>query len=112
MSGKRISDVEGTLETLPDEATMRALGFTDRREGVWYFCETIDLPWLTFNVDIDKDTLEYETNVLDEKFLQPCYYNSMMGREAVIDLIDAKVKRLNDAGVLIKHDHGRYGDER
>jgi hypothetical protein len=92
------------------DAVMRALGFTDRREGFWYFVERVGSNE-TINFSIDKATGQYTEDVLDEYFGQPAHYGNMTPKyglpiRANIDLI---VTRLATGGLNLFVDHTLYG---
>ena len=56
--------------TTTDDLRMRDLGFTDHREGYWYFTTRVG-SMTSWNVTINKKTGVVELDVLDEHFLQP-----------------------------------------
>lgn len=98
----------GRVTVLPD-AEMRALGFTDHREGYWYFCTPVGSD-VTFNLTVEKTTGEWDETVVDEVFGQPAYYGSMIEpyRTNITKRVDAVVTRLNYAGLDVSVDHNEY----
>ena len=61
---------------------MNRLGFYDLGASSWYLCKHVHkYPTITFNVTIPKDKPEdLKIDVLDEEFLQPYDYQSMLER--------------------------------
>lgn len=104
----------GKTPVLDDEA-MRALGFTDRVETRWYYCQRIDQRGdTTLNITIEKDSGLYEELVMNERFGQPEPYGQMKPewRDLYRDTIDFQLSILNKAGLTIKVDHKEYGCEK
>lgn len=100
------------ITPLLDDEKMRALGFTDRREGYWYFCRRVDKQGhTTLNITIEKNTGYYEELVMNEDFGQPEYYGQMKleFRDLYRDTIDAYLQELSLAGLAIQVDHRAYG---
>lgn len=97
-------------DKLPNAKQMRRIGFTDRREGHWYYCERVGSD-TTFNLSIDKETGAYETYVLNESFGQPEYYGRMRSvyRAQIIANIDVVLHELAHVGVKVNFDHAEYG---
>lgn len=93
-----------------EDHEMRALGFTDRVSGVWYFCAPVG-PAETLNVSIIKKTGVWTEDVLDEYFGQPAYYGVMREpyRTEVRNKIDQRVRKLQEAGLNVSVDHREYG---
>lgn len=103
-------------KVLSDEE-MRALGFTDRVEGKWYYFHHVsDDGEITFNVTLDKAGVEdLRIDVLDEMFGQPYDYQYLLKRNPskgypaqVHDAVEQEMARLQDAGVLFGHVVGEY----
>lgn len=96
--------------TLLTDGEMRALGFTDRREGYWYWSRNVD-KYTSLNFTIDKLTGLYEELVMDEMFGQPDPYGQAKPeyRDAIIKKIDDYVKAFNDVGLDLNVDHREYG---
>ena len=101
----------GKFTPMLDDAGMRAIGFTDNREGHWYYCRAVGAG-VTFNTTIDKTTGEWSEDVLDEDFGQPYYYGRNIGHpfaQTVRVRVDEQVALLNSHGLTIEVDHGHYG---
>jgi len=98
------------IENLPAARQMRKLGFTDHREGFWYYCKRVGSD-TTFNLTINKDTSEYETLVMNESFGQPEYYGRMRDvyRAQMIANIDVILHELDRDGISAHFDHSEYG---
>jgi hypothetical protein len=101
-------DKDGTTPVLPDQE-MRALGFTDHREGFWYLCREVESRE-SLNITIEKSTGDYEELVMDEDFGQPAYYGNMIEpyRSTITQRIDDELARLNAAGLTLAVDHSAY----
>lgn len=101
-----------TTTTLLPDADMRVLGFTDHREGHWYYCASVD-SHTTLNITIDKETGEYEEQVLNEFFGQYEPYGHMKEpwRTKIRDNIDAELAKLSAAGIAVTVDHTEYESE-
>lgn len=73
-----------------EDEVMYDLGFTDFVEGFWYYTtdlKNIDIP-ISFNLSINKKTLDYSIDVLDDDILQPVNYQKY--------IIEAKdIKEIN-----------------
>lgn len=91
-----------------DDAEMRELGFTDHREGFWYYSQSLG-DGITFNVSIDKATGEWSEYVLDEDFGQPYYYGRYGLADEIRMKVDTQVKLLRSHGILVGVDHRGYG---
>lgn len=103
---------------LPDDE-MYAIGFTDRNPSKWYYCRMVpglgkDIE-ISFNVTIPKDGSDIDIITLDEDFLQPYDYQSILERNPnlecalkVRDFVEEQMKYLQDAGVLSGHCRGEY----
>ena len=102
-------DPDGVTPVLSDEA-MRDLGFTDHREGFWYFVDRVG-GGVSLNFTIEKNTGEYEELVMSELFGQPEYYRNMMPefRDAIQARIDRIIAKLNAAGLTLAVDPDLYG---
>lgn len=85
-----------------EEEKMRSLGFTDHREGHWYYVTRL-LNAVSFNLDITKETGEYKIEILNEFSLQPEDYMNMYEphRTYVKDLIDGRIRALNGFGLTL-----------
>ena len=103
---------------LPDDE-MYTIGFTDRDPSKWYYYRMV--PGLgkgieiSFNVTIPKDGSDIEIITLDEDFLQPYNYESILERNPnlecalkVRDFVEEQMKYLQDTGVLSGHRKGNY----
>lgn len=103
---------------LPDDE-MRAIGFTQHREGYWYFCHNVsDDGLVTINVGFPahggtQDDLRID--VLDEMFCQPYDYQSIIasgGRVpyalSVMERVESTMAYLSDSGVISGHEYGEY----
>lgn len=98
------------LDAAPVARHMRRLGFTDHREGYWYWSKRVGSD-TSFNLTIDKTTGSYETVVLNEMFGQPEHYGGMIGpyRAQVIANVDVILHELKRDGVSVEFDHAEYG---
>ena len=98
-----------TTPILPD-ANMRALGFTDRRSGFWYYCTRVG-SYETVNFTIKKESGVYEEVVMDEMCGQPAYYGRMKPAYGIPmrQRVDQIIERLNAAGLTLAVDHTLYG---
>ena len=98
------------ITPLLDDDEMRELGFTDRREGWWYWSRNVD-KYTSLTFKIQKDTGFYEELVMDEMGGQPDPYGRAKPeyRDAIIKKIDDYVKAFNDVGLQLKVDHKAYG---
>lgn len=104
---------DGVTPLLSD-TEMRTLGFTDHREGYWYWCRRVDKKgYTTLNFTIEKDTGYYEELVMDESFGQPDYYGRARKdlRDEIISNVDRFVAELNSQGLSLAVDHRVYGCE-
>lgn len=96
--------------SLLNEDSMRELGFTDHVKDRWYYCTRVD-DATTLNITIDKETGIYKTEVLNEYFLQPEFYYSMMRmrfKNKIINNIDNVLENFRNAGLVIEHDHTQW----
>lgn len=96
------------MNVLEDEK-MRELGFTDRREGTWSLCKRVAY-MTTLNICIEKDGSDWSEYVLDEFFLQPCFYMDAKKefKNEVISNIDEIISTLRRAGLDVSVDHESY----
>lgn len=103
-----------SVKILPEEF-MREFGFTDFKEGYWYYCKSVG-DETTFNVSINKqDPSDFRIDVLDENFCQPYDYQSyiMSGKifkfvEDVYNNVEDELAKLTEAGILEGHKRGEY----
>ena len=121
MEGKLALNAHGVnaaigYNVLPED-DMRALGFTDFREGYWYYCHGVSCDGeVTFNVTLDKDGIEdLRIDVLDEMFCQPYDYQYLLEKTPelkyaieVQERVELEMERLQEAGVLYGHNRGDY----
>lgn len=105
-----MSTIEEEIARVLPDAEMRALGFTDHREGYWYYVTRVGSN-TTLNISINKATGGYTERVLDEFFGQYEMYGRMMEpyRTAIRDNIDRELDRLNAADLQVRVDHAEYG---
>lgn len=103
---------------LPDDE-MYTIGFTDRDPSKWYYYRMVPCLGkgieISFNVTIPKDGSDIEIITLDEDFLQPYNYKSILERNPnlecalkVSDFVEEQMKYLQDTGVLSGHRRGEY----
>src|SRR5690606_39993592 len=59
-----------------DDARLRELGFTDHREGYWYYTTRVG-DMTSWNVTISKESGAVDVEVLDEHFLQPYPFQAL-----------------------------------
>lgn len=95
---------------------MRSIGFTDRREGYWYYCKYLGNE-ISFNVTIPKKGYggELIIEVLDENFLQNYDYQAILERTPnfpfalkIEELVEQQMEYLQSVGVLSGHKRGEY----
>lgn len=99
---------------LPDEQ-MRKIGFTDYREGYWYFCRDLGNE-ISFSVTINKnDAEDLRIDILDEDYCQPYdyqkYLKNIPENEFVLkikDKVEHWMEYLQSDGVLSGHIKGEY----
>lgn len=97
------------------EKEMRAAGFTDYHNPTWYFCRGVHKN-VTLNVTIPKkNPQDLAIEVLDENFLQPYDYQSILERDSTHSIalaINEKVEEwmdfLQERGILSGHHIGAY----
>lgn len=109
--------------TILEYSLMREIGFTDNSEKDWYFCKRVCFPNgkkyahidITFNVTIPKNGSDVCINVLDEDFLQPYDYQSILKSNpsfetAIIvkNQVEELMVYLQKHGVLNGHVEGEY----
>lgn len=102
-----MAKIDGTTALL-DDPTMREIGFTDHREGYWYWCRGV-MPGVTVNFTINKETGDYSEMVMDEMFGQPYYYGGTRFEAKVVEAVDECVADLNAHGLTLAVDHALYG---
>lgn len=102
--------MSAVIEHLPNARGMRRIGFTDRREGFWYYSKKVGSD-TSFDLTINKDTGEYETLVMNESFGQPEYYGNMRDvyRAQIIANVDVVLHELRRDGITVQFDHAEYG---
>lgn len=61
---------------IADDARLRELGFTDHREGYWYYTTRVG-NMTSWNVTISKKSGAVNLDVLDEHFLQPYPFQAL-----------------------------------
>ena len=69
---------------LLDDDLMRKARFTDLSEGYWYYCRDLEplAHGISFNLRVEKtNPKNWTIDVLDEAFLQPYDYQSMIQNE-------------------------------
>lgn len=95
---------------LQNAKRMRRAGFTDHREGYWYYSAPV-MDNVTFDLTVDKSDGSYETLVMDESFGQPAYYGQMISvyRELAIARVNVILHELERKGFAIEFDHAEYG---
>lgn len=100
--------IDGNCTTLTDEQ-MRELGFTDHREGFWFYSKRL-ISSISFTVTIDKATGDYSELVEDTDFGQPAFYGNMREpyRTQVHDGVERQIEHLAKHGIVIHVDHTQY----
>lgn len=99
---------------LPD-TEMRKIGFTDYRDGYWYFCRDLGHE-ISFSVTINKnDAEDLCIDVLDENFGQPYDYQYYLQNDLnfefaikIRDKVEKLMEILQFQGVLSGHIKGEY----
>ncbi len=105
------------IHLLPEEE-MRTLGFTDYREGYWYFCRGI-VSSISFSISINKDDpTDFRIDVLDDDFCQPYEYQAMLSKESysepnkvavqVYEAVEKWMAFLEVNGIVSGHVKGEY----
>ena len=103
---------------LSDEE-MREIDFTDYSKDRWFFCRSIQFPYIgfdiSFNVSIPKDNSDIRIDILDEDFCQPYDYQSMLHKNPtfkpaliVYEQVEEWMDYLQSKGVLSGHIKGEY----
>lgn len=103
---------------LSDEE-MYSIGFTDHDPSKWYYFRIVPNLGkginISFNVTIPKDGSDIEIITLDEDFLQPYDYQSILEHHPnlecalkVRDFAESQMSYLQDVGVLYGHEYGDY----
>lgn len=97
-----------------DDQTMRAAGFTDNRSTAWYYCANLGRD-ISFNVTIPKDGSRLTIDVLDEMFLQPYDYQSILRHHPlhpiahdIYEAVEEQMAKLTKAGIISGHVPGDY----
>ena len=97
-----------------DDASMRAAGFTDHREGWWYYCHNIGDD-VSFNVSVTKNGSEWRIDVLDEMFCQPYDYQEVLRHHPThpiahktYEAVEREMERLGRLGIVSGHVPGDY----
>lgn len=99
-----------------DEETMRGLGFTDYAGDEWYWCRPVsDDKEITVNVRIGKTGDRWSIDVLDEYYMQPYDYQTIVNNDPrnayasmVADGCEERFRELSDMGVLTGWNPGMY----
>lgn len=87
---------------------MRESGFTDHREGIWYYCAMLsDVSGISFNCTINKKTNHVKIDVLDEDWLQLYDYQSILKKDTkhhyallVHAQVQKQMQKLQEIGVI------------
>lgn len=87
---------------------MREAGFTDHRDGIWYYCAMLsDVSGISFNCTINKKTNHVEIDVLDEDWLQTYDYQSILKKDTkhhyallVHAQVQKQMQKLQEIGVI------------
>jgi|GEM_PF-5299779 len=90
-------------------------GFSNHHEPTLYFCRIL-IDEISFGISIDKKSLEVTNiDVLDEDFLQPYDYQSILMKDAnhkyarmVFDKVDVVLNKLQNDGVIEGYTRGMY----
>lgn len=104
-------DADGIV-FLPSEQKLRDFGFTDHREGYWYYSAPVGSNE-TFNLTIPKKPIgevlgepvySYTEGVIDEYFGQHAYFGGMNDefRYPLAEKVSAVLKRLLELGLLVR----------
>ena len=94
---------------------MKDIGFSENREGFWYYCKSLGSE-ITFNLIINKaDILDFQIDILDEDYMQPYDYQEMLElapKDKFTNNIKYKVENimeyLKDNKIIIGHIRGEY----
>lgn len=114
----RPSDADG-VTLLPSKKKLREFGFTDHREGYWYYSARLGTAE-SLNVTIPKKKLRkvlgdpvysYNELVMDEFFGQPAYFGQMKEefRTAIANELNLVLESLQELGLQIAVDPRNYG---
>lgn len=93
---------------------MYELGFTDHREGYWYFVRRVGgkRSDISFNITINKKTKDIQIDVLDEMFLQPYDFQMYIGTvpiaNKVYDDVQDLMRHFMDKGIIYGYTLGDY----
>lgn len=87
---------------------MREAGFTDHRDGIWYYCAMLsDVSGISFNCTINKKTNHVKIDVLDEDWLQPYDYQSILKEDTkhhyallVHAQVQKQMQKLQEIGII------------
>ncbi len=95
------------------EEEMRTLGFTDYREGYWYFCKILYKD-ISFNISVNKkDPTDWYIDVLLDDFCQPYDYQYLITRNVPLafeirDKVEEIMRWLTDQGIVEEWKPGDY----
>lgn len=94
------------------DSQMRALKFTDRRTGWWYYVTRVG-SGTTLDIFINKESGDYKVDVLNGDFGQPEYYGKMLEpyRTSTKEAIDNVIVHMNRSGLNLQINHALYGWE-
>lgn len=102
------------INVLP-EKEMRALGFTDYREGYWYFCKILyEGGDISFDLTVNKnDPSDWYIDVLLDDFCQPYDYQYLMTRNVpmafkIRDKVEEIMRWLTNQGIVEGWKEGDY----
>jgi hypothetical protein len=113
-------DTDG-VTFLPSEDVLRKFGFTDHREGFWYYSARVD-DRETLNITIPKAPFDhikgepvysYNELVMDEDFGQPAYFGRMVEphRSSIARRVSEVLGNLRDVGIQITVNPEEYAWE-
>lgn len=105
---------------LSDE-DMRKAGFTDKNPNNWYYCRILNedevkcmIP-VSFNVTISKKTSKIKIDILDENWLQPYNYQSILERDPsnkfaneIHKKVQAQMKLLMEKGIITGYNENDF----
>jgi hypothetical protein len=94
---------------------MKKIGFTDYREGYWYFCRDLGDD-ISFNITISKsDPEDLDILVIDEEFGQPYDYQCIISHGSlnkfaltINEKVEYLMEILQNKGILSGHVKGEY----
>ncbi len=103
---------------LPSEEKLRAFGFTDRREGYWYYTTRVSSDE-SFNITIPKEPIghiqgepvySYEELVIDEDFGQPSYFGNLRPelRYAMVEAVGSVLEKTRALGLNVRVNPREY----